>query len=242
VCGFSSRVLTTPWRCTVGELRAAPAGRGPDPKTLAAYREAGRDFHEWAHEHHAPCDPADVRREYIEAWLLALREEREAKPATIRLRFAALRRFFDFAVEEEEIEPSPMARLKSPKVEEELPTVLTEDDLSALLRACSGRSFIDRRDASLSSACWWTGAAACRVPEHHAGRFGPERPVGQGDRLGAAGPAGRSSAPRRFATWTATCGPAGTCASAQGVVRPSVAATTRDGERLGPDALREMLI
>jgi site-specific recombinase XerD len=133
------------WESFERHLRA----EGRDPKTVVAYRRAGRDFHEWAHEHHVPCDPAQVRHEHIEALLIDLREVREAKPATIRLRFAALHRFFDYAVGEDEIDRSPMARLKAPRVEEEPPSVLAEEELSALLRACSGRSFTDRRDTAL---------------------------------------------------------------------------------------------
>jgi site-specific recombinase XerD len=138
-----------PWRALWESFERHLRAEGRDSKTVVAYRKAGRDFHEWAHEHHVPCDPAEVRREHIEAWLIELREVRDAKPATIRLRFSALHRFFEFAVEEGEIEQSPMNRLKAPRVEEEPPTVLTEEELSALLRSCAGRSFLDRRDVAL---------------------------------------------------------------------------------------------
>jgi site-specific recombinase XerD len=42
-----------------------------------------------------------------------------------------------------------MARTRPPRVPEEPVPLVTDDAVRALLRACEGRSFIDRRDAAL---------------------------------------------------------------------------------------------
>ncbi len=227
-----------PWHALWESFERHLRAEGRDPKTVVAYRKAGRDFHEWAHEHHMPCDPAKVRREHIEAWLIDLREEREAKPATIRLRFAALHRFFEYAVEEEEIDHSPMARVKAPKVEEEPPSVLTEEELSALLRACGGRSFIDRRDTALIRMLVDTGLRREELLSIHLDALDMS---GQSVRV-----IGKSNRPRLafFGAKTARdldrylrVRARHTKASSPYLWLPA----SRDGEQLGHDGLREML-
>jgi integrase len=51
-----------------------------------------------------------------------------------------------------------MARMRPPKVPEEPPRVLSEDELRNLLESCSGSSFEDRRDTALLRAFIDTGA------------------------------------------------------------------------------------
>ena len=85
-----------------------------------------------------PLDPTVMEKRHVEEFLIHLREERGAKPATVRNRFSALRRFFNFLLDEAEIQHSPMARMRGPRVDELPPEVLTDAELSALLRACEG--------------------------------------------------------------------------------------------------------
>jgi site-specific recombinase XerC len=49
-----------------------------------------------------------------------------------------------------EIDGSPMAQMRKPKLAEE-PVPIVQDDLRALLQACGGRSFEDRRDTAILS-------------------------------------------------------------------------------------------
>ena len=64
--------------------------------------------------------------------------------------YRALQQFFKWQAEEEEL-PSPMARLRPPKVTEKLIPVFTSVELSKLERACQGQSFAQRRDAAIVS-------------------------------------------------------------------------------------------
>jgi hypothetical protein len=63
-------------------------------------------------------------------------------------RFRALQQFFKFAVEEEEIDRSPMERMQRPTVPLEPVPVLSTEDLRALLAACAGKAFEDKRDTA----------------------------------------------------------------------------------------------
>lgn len=65
------------------------------------------------------------------------------------LRFRNLRAFYSWAVREEIIDVSPMARMTEPKAIDEPPAVIPDDDLRALLRACDGKTYEDRRDSAV---------------------------------------------------------------------------------------------
>ena len=139
------------WQSFERSLRADNAS----PRTLEVYGDAGHKFYGWLTERNRPTDPALIAKRDIEDFLIWLRETptaktgRPAMPATVRARFSALRRFFNWLEEEEEIQHSPMARMHGPKVEEPPPAVLSEDEQRRLLAACHGPDFEDRRDAAL---------------------------------------------------------------------------------------------
>lgn len=72
-----------------------------------------------------------------------------SKPATASNRFRALQQFFKFAVEEGEIDRSPMERMHRPAVPVTPVPVLSTDELKALLAACAGKEFEDKRDTAI---------------------------------------------------------------------------------------------
>ena len=94
-----------------------------------------------------PTEVTSITREHVEAFMEHLLETRS--PATASNRYRALKRFFGFLVEEGELTSSPMERMKPPMVPEVPPPVLTEDQLKALLKACAGKTFEDKRDTAL---------------------------------------------------------------------------------------------
>jgi hypothetical protein len=57
------------------------------------------------------------------------------------VRFRALQQFFSWLVNEEEIEVSPMAKLRPPRIPEQLTPVLDDAAIRALLKACAGKDF-----------------------------------------------------------------------------------------------------
>jgi site-specific recombinase XerD len=93
-------------------------------------------------------DLLEVSRRDVEAWIRELQAAGRAK-ATIRSRWIALRNFYGWLVEEDELDVSPLAKVRVPKPDPPPPDVLAEHQLRALLRTCEGRSFEDRRDAAL---------------------------------------------------------------------------------------------
>jgi integrase len=103
-----------------------------------------------------------IRREHVESFLVALRERpgRKGQPmsaATVSKVYRALRPFFGWLLEEDEIETDPMARIPRPRVEEKHKTPLTEHDLERILATCSGKTFEERRDTAIIRLLGSTG-------------------------------------------------------------------------------------
>jgi integrase/recombinase XerC len=65
-------------------------------------------------------------------------------------------------VAEEELEISPMAGMSAPNVEREPPAIVTDDVLTLLLKARSGKTLTDRRDTAILRVFLDTG---CRLSE-----------------------------------------------------------------------------
>lgn len=94
-------------------------------------------------------DAADVRR-WV-GWLLGRYSEAYAYQ-----QYRSLQQFFRWLATEEEL-PSPMAKLRPPKVTGKPVAFFGSVELSKLGRCCRGNSFEDRRDAAVLAVLLATG-------------------------------------------------------------------------------------
>ena len=86
-------------------LRAA----NKSPKTIKSYTDTVRGFCMFLVEHGMPTDARTLTREHVETYI-AVQVER-FRPKTASIRFGDLQQFFKWAVEEREIDFSPMIKL-----------------------------------------------------------------------------------------------------------------------------------
>lgn len=161
-------VLTRPSRPLPADLRVeldsfllSLEAENLAPKTRRTYGEAIELLGRFLVERGMPIDPGAVRREHVEAFVAD--QVARWRPNTARNRYLALKRFFDWLASEGLIEGSPMARTRPPRVPEEPVPLVTDDAVRALLRACEGRSFIDRRDTALIRLLLDSGARRSEV-------------------------------------------------------------------------------
>ena len=116
------------------------------PATLRAYQRGVDGFLGW-HAAQGSAEPV-LDRPAASAYLADLRRAGQA-PATCRLRYKALRLFAAWLAAEDETDTDLLAGLKPPQLDKPVVPRLDDDELAALLRACRGPSFTDRRDEAL---------------------------------------------------------------------------------------------
>jgi site-specific recombinase XerD len=133
------------------------------PNTVYAYAGAVVSLGEYLVQNDLPTDIRAIERQHIERWQESLLSK--YKPATAHQRYRGAQRFFHWyqSIDDAETFRSPMAKLRPPKLDEYMPTVLTIDELRSLLAVTSGKSFEDRRDAALLRIFFDTGARRAEV-------------------------------------------------------------------------------
>lgn len=125
------------------------------PATIRVYSISVAQLAEFLHASGMPLVVANITREHVETWLGDILRRRS--PATASTYYRGLKAFFDWLVEDGELKTSPMARVKPPHVPERPPTMLSDDELRRLLRACEGASFEQRRDLAILRLLMDTG-------------------------------------------------------------------------------------
>ena len=86
-----------------------------------------------------------------------------AEPATARSRQLSLKRFSAWLTEEGELDADPLLGLKPPKLDTKVTDALTDEELRALIKACSGKSLRERRDEAIVRLMTETGMRAGEV-------------------------------------------------------------------------------
>ena len=136
-------------------------------KTLAVYQRGLDMFREHCEQRGLTTEPREVERADIEGWLGSLHGV--YAPKTINLRWCALKAFFTWLVEEEEvaIERNPMRFVKVPPLPDSLaPQSLTPGQVTRLLKSCDERGltgrdrWMARRDAAILQLLVDTGLRA----------------------------------------------------------------------------------
>jgi site-specific recombinase XerD len=154
--------MTTRQDELVGGIRSlAPSWRislqagNRSPKTLDTYLSAVAMFATFIEERGMPTAVASIRREHVEAFLAWMTET--YRPASVRNRYTGIKQFFAWCLEEGEITETPLRHIGPPPIPENLPPVLTDDQIRALLTTCQGAGFEERRDTAIVSVFLDTG-------------------------------------------------------------------------------------
>lgn len=134
------RDLRDSWKRTlVAENKSA--------STVAVYCSAVDRLADYLEDNHGPMTVGELGRDHLQGFITHLLQTRA--PATASNRWRALSAFFSWCIREEELVESPMRTMRPPHVPDVPVPVLNDDQLRALLRACEGKSFEDRRDTAM---------------------------------------------------------------------------------------------
>jgi site-specific recombinase XerD len=128
-------------------------------QTVDAYTTGVRLFLDWCADNgKAPV----LDRSTVRTWVMSLLDA-GAAAATARTRQMALKRFSAWLLEEGETEADLIRDLKPPKLDVQVVEGLTDEQCTALVKACQGRDFIDRRDEAVARLLIETGMRAGEV-------------------------------------------------------------------------------
>lgn len=154
------------------------ARRGRSKSTLEIYRKSYAGFWYWALAAGLPADPSKIKRQDVNRWTDAQlaapltrngrivydvdpetgeKVARQVQPNTVRIRWQNLRPFFTWWAKEMD-EPNPFDDADVPRLEETAIPVIPLDNLRAMLKACAGKDFEDRRDTAIIRFLLDTGA------------------------------------------------------------------------------------
>ena len=117
------------------------------PSTISSYQRVGASFVEYLLAHGMPTTASAVTRDHLEAYLADLNDR--VAPATTAKHYRSLQQLFRWLVDDGEVPRTPFERMRPPAVPEQPVPILTDDDLRALLDACKGNTFENRRDTAM---------------------------------------------------------------------------------------------
>jgi integrase/recombinase XerD len=118
-----------------------------------------------------------VTLDHITAYLLWMRDEQLFRPATIARKFAACKSFFSYLRTASIIEENPIAALKAPHVQKELPLVLNADQVSRLFEQVDQSTAIGKRDLAMLHLLYYTGMRVSELVALHISNIDFERAV-----------------------------------------------------------------
>src|SRR4051794_39218127 len=139
--------MTTQWQVLRRDFSTSLQAERKSPNTLRLYLGAVDKLAGWVEANAGPDDPRELTRTDLTLFMSDM--NKQWKPSTCSLNFRALQQFFGWLVREEEIDHSPMERMRPPSVPEQPVPVLTDDQLRTLLTSCDGRDFVARRDMAI---------------------------------------------------------------------------------------------
>lgn len=116
-------------------------------KTIKSYIASVELLADFLAGHGYRSDASAVTREHLELFMVDQLER--WKPKTAQVRYGDLQQFFKWALEEREITSDPMAHVGRPHVPEVPVDILTDEQVTALFKACVGPTFNDRRDMAI---------------------------------------------------------------------------------------------
>lgn len=139
--GFTLAELVDDWQRHLRE-------KNRSPETIKSYANVARYFLAFLVESGMPLVVTAITREHVEAYIVH-RQNLGRSAADVAKHYRSLQQLFKWLVDDGEIDHSPMERMSPPAVPEQPVPVLSDDALSALLKACEGKTFENRRDTAM---------------------------------------------------------------------------------------------
>lgn len=135
--------------------------RGMAKNTLISYERDLRQMAEWM-EALGVTELSKINATLLGSYILWLEKQGKAR-TTISRAVASMKAFFAFAEREGLNRGNPARELKPPRVEKKLPAVLSDEEISAFLRAADGKGMKRLRDRAMLELLCATGLRASEL-------------------------------------------------------------------------------
>ncbi|MEU9888691.1 tyrosine-type recombinase/integrase [Sphaerisporangium sp. NPDC051011] len=139
--GAPLATLIESWRLALEEANKSP-------RTIEAYVGSAHALLGYLRDHDLPVHAEGVEAAHVRACLKA--ELDRTSPVSAHKVYRALNVFWKWIADERERHgESPMINVKAPQVATKVKPPLSEEEIAALLKVCSGAAFADRRDTAI---------------------------------------------------------------------------------------------
>jgi integrase/recombinase XerC len=149
------------WESLIRDFGRHLKGTNRAVNTQTIYRRAALGLVAFLEQDGPLPGPRQLTRRHVEAYMAHLIDTRSA--ATANVVYRALQQLMRWLLDEEEIDRSPMERMRPPIVPDKPVPVLTEAQLRALLASAKSAPFVDRRDAAIIRLLLDTGGRLSEV-------------------------------------------------------------------------------
>jgi site-specific recombinase XerD len=139
--GVPISTLLPSWQLSLQESNRSP-------KTVLSCLGTAERLVRYLKDHDMPDDTEGIDAPHLRAFLLG--EAERTSPVSAAVHFRNLRVMFNWLEREgERTGPNPMTRVDEPKAPRKVKKSLTDDQLTVLLKTCSGADFEARRDTAM---------------------------------------------------------------------------------------------
>ena len=147
----------------IASLSEKTNGRGSaNRNTIMAYRSDLDQLCDYLIEQGIEGWP-QVTREHIADYLLKMREGRAYRPATVARKVAALKSFFRYLLDSGMIVHNPIEKLDAPRVQKDLPQILSSEQIADLFRQIEDTTQGGLRDLAMLHILYATGMRASEL-------------------------------------------------------------------------------
>src|SRR5712672_319051 len=155
----------------IASLSSREQGRdGTNQNTIMAYRNDLNQACLYLRQQKVENWP-QVTREHIAGYLLEMREGQAYRPTTIARKIAALKSFFRYMRSMGYIALDPVEKLEAPRIQKELPGVLSAEQISSLFRQVEVETPAGLRDLAMLHMLYATGMRVSELVSLNMGDF-----------------------------------------------------------------------
>ncbi|HEX3385294.1 MAG TPA: tyrosine-type recombinase/integrase [Mucilaginibacter sp.] len=128
------------------------------PHTVSAYQsDLEQFFHYLNYPEETVSHPSEITYQHIRGWMVQLMEDITAR--SVNRKIATLRKYFKFLMREGLITSNPASKIQSPKIKKQLPIVVEDEKLNAMLNSTDAFTddFAGTRDKLVIEILFGTG-------------------------------------------------------------------------------------